>query len=323
MSPEVVVLTVLAAAFAVINGTNDGGTLVANGLKVSSLRPLTATLLILTGIVIVPFVLGTGVATTLVTRLVAFEGRSGQVGLAAALLAATLVTFLLSRRGLPTSLTLALIGGITGSGLGGGLPISWETVGTVLLMAALAPVVGALIAYGLTWLSAVMPSRFEAGEAVGQAHRIGFTLQCIAYGANDGQKMLAVFAIAAGQASGTVEPTLGLLLTIAGLFFVGLLIGLPRIATVISGGVLSTRPYDSVTAELASATAVLGSAALGAPVSMTQAITGGLVGVATRTGLGRIRWEVVFRVVVAWVLTLPLTVAAAALITGALRSLPL
>lgn len=321
-SPEVLVLSILAAAFAVINGTNDGGTLVANGLKVSSLRPLTASGIVLAGIVVVPFLFGTGVATTLVGRLVVFEGRFGQLALAAAILAATLVTVALTRRGLPTSLTLALIGGITGAGLGAGLPVAWETVGLVLLLAALAPVVGGVIAYLLSGVPVPLPRGASGRRVVDNAHRLGFGLQCVAYGANDGQKMLAVFAIAAGQATGSVRPSWSLLLAIATLFVLGLMLGLPRIAAVINSGVMTSRPYDSVVAELSSATAVLGSAAVGMPVSMTQTITGGLVGVGTRTGLGRIRWEVVSRVGAAWALTLPLAALSALVATSLLHLLP-
>jgi inorganic phosphate transporter, PiT family len=310
ITPEIAVLLALAAMFAVVNGSNDGATLVANSLKVTSLRPLTAAVLVLAGLTFVPLVFGTQVATTLVSRLVVFEGPLGSSPIAAAVLAATLVTWGLTRKGLPTSLTLGLIGGITGAGLGAGLAVSWVTVGVVLLLAALAPLAGAGLAYVISGIPVPLSRKTTGHRVVGVAHRVGFGLQCFAYGANDGQKILAVFAIALGQ-TGTVEPTGGLLVAIALLFLIGMLAGLPRMASTISIGVLTSRPYDAVVAEFSSATAVLGTAAVGMPVSMTQSITGGLVGVGSRTGAGRIRWQIVGRITAAWAFTLPLAAVAA------------
>jgi inorganic phosphate transporter, PiT family len=318
-TPDTLTLLALAAMFAAINGINDGSTLVANGLKVNSLRPLTAALLVLAGLAFVPLLFGTGVATTLVGRLVVFDGPLGRWPVAAAILSATVVTLLLTRRGLPTSLTLGLIGGITGAGLGAGLPVAWRMVAIVLVLAALAPLVGAGLAYVISGLPTPLPRRTSGRRVVGNAHRVGFVLQCLAYGANDGQKILAVFAIALGQTSGRVEASAGLLLVIALLFMVGMVTGLPRIASTISSGVITSRPYDAAVAGFSSAAAVLGTAAVGMPVSMTQAITGALVGVGRRTGAGRIRWQVVGRIAVAWTLTLPLAAVVAWLPAAAMR----
>lgn len=54
-------------------------------------------------------------------------------------MAAVGVVAVLSRLGIPTSLTLALVGGLTGAGLGFGLPVLWSSVWFVLAMAAIAP----------------------------------------------------------------------------------------------------------------------------------------------------------------------------------------
>ncbi len=72
-----------------------------------------------------------------------------------------------------------------------------------------------------------------------------------------------------------------------------------------------------MTAELASGTAVLGCAALGSPVSMTQTIAGALIGAGMTGSSGRVRWHTTLKIVLAWMLTLPvsgLLAAAAALI---------
>jgi inorganic phosphate transporter, PiT family len=63
---------------------------------------------------------------------------------------------------------------------------------------------------------------------------------------------------------------------------------------------------------------VLGTGAVGAPVSMTQAVAGGLVGAGGTRGWSRVRWRAAAQLGVAWVLTLPTAFGAAALTTGLL-----
>lgn len=60
----------LAAVFAVINGANDGGAMLASTLKVPGLRLLSALAVYAVALVAVPLVLGTGVADTLTSGLV-------------------------------------------------------------------------------------------------------------------------------------------------------------------------------------------------------------------------------------------------------------
>lgn len=300
-----IVLSLFAGAFAIVNGANDGATLVANGLKVSSFRPITAILILIVSVATVPILFGTEVATTLVGRLVTFEGDEGLRAVAVAILAATLVSLLLTRLGLPTSLTLSLIGGLAGAGVGARLPVAWGTVGYVLCLAAAAPFAGGAIAYLLATVPLRLPERLKIERVVANGHRLGFGLQCLAYGANDGQKMLAVFAVAFGHQTGEVVADPKLLAVIALLFLVGLIGGLRHVADTISNGVVATRPYDATVAGISSAAAVLSTAAIGVPVSTTQAITGSLVGVGARRGIGSVRWQVAARLAGAWVITLP------------------
>ncbi|HLT97174.1 MAG TPA: inorganic phosphate transporter [Acidimicrobiia bacterium] len=302
---ETISLWVLAGVFAVVNGANDGSTLIANGLKIASARPLTAILLLVTAVAIVPFAIGSEVATTLVDRLVDLEGTQGKITVSVALAAAIVVTTALTRLGLPTSLTLALIGGLAGAGAGAGLPVAWSTVALVLVIAAVAPLVGGGLAFLLAAIPLRTPGRLRADQAVAALHRIGFVLQCLGYGANDGQKIVAVGAVAMGvTAAGFASNPLAMA-GVAALFLVGILISLRRMAQTMGSGVVATRPYDSAMAGISSAAAVLTTAAVGAPVSTTQSTAGALVGAAARRSPRSVRWNIVARLGGAWGLTLP------------------
>jgi inorganic phosphate transporter, PiT family len=319
------VLVVLAAGYAVVNGLNDGGALIANGLKIQTLGVGPAIALLTGAVVVVPLTLGTRVADTLANRLVDLDGVAGQRALAVAILAAVGVVVVLARLGLPTSLTLATIGGITGSGIGAGRAIGWAMVGTVLVLAALAPLVGALLAWSLARVARRVTAPTSVARLVGGGHRAAFTLQCVAYGANDGQKMLAVAVLALGASGASGAAPLGglrlsaVLAVLGLLFLVGALLGVRRMAGTLGAGVLAVRPMNAVTAEVASGSAVLGTALVGAPVSMTQAMAGGLVGSGVSEGARRIRWRLVLNIGLAWVVTLPAALILAAVLAASLE----
>src|SRR5437867_4296682 len=63
----------------------------------------------------------------------------------------------------------------------------------------------------------------------------------------------------------------------------------------------------------ASAAAILFATQVGIPVSTTQTIAGGVIGVVSTRRLSAVRWGVAFNIVIAWVLTIPASAAVAAL----------
>lgn len=307
-----VVLIVVAGTFAVVSGMNDGGALLATGLKLRSVRPATGILTLVVLVAVVPLV-SHQVALSFVNRLATFDGPGGKQAMTIAVVASLTVVTVLSNKGRPTSLTLAIVGGLTGAGLGWGLPVSWGYVTLVLAVGLFSPVVGALAARGVARLLVVLTT----SRGLRRWHVAGFALQCFAYAANDGQKMLAVFMIALGFSGAAVPYTV----LVAVLFGIGALYGLPKAGRTLSREIIASRPLHGVAAELASGATVTACAALGVPVSMTQSIAGGLIGAGVATGGGRVRWYAAVKIVVAWLLTLPasalLATAAAVIIKGA------
>lgn len=313
-------LLVVAAAFAVISGRNDGGALLAIGVSVRSVRPLPGLLLLVAAVVTAPILFGVGVATTLTDGLVPFRGEQAQLAVLVAVIAAIGVTYALSRRGLPTSLTLALVGAIAGTGTGAGLAVAWSRLAGVLLLAILAPLAGAAIAWTLTVLAAHARGGGTLQRRVRAWHVVSFTAQCLAYGANDGQKMLAVVGLAVGTSGTDLSPRPWQLALIGTGFLLGAAFGAPSYARTLGTGVLPTRPPDVVLTEASSATAVFATAALGSPVSMVQTVTGSLVGTGVTRGAGRVRWRTAARILAAWALTTPAAFVAAALLALALTA---
>ncbi|BCJ31714.1 inorganic phosphate transporter [Actinocatenispora sera] len=305
-----VLLLVLAALFAVVAGANDGSAIVAAGLRAPGPRPITQIALLLAALLLGPTLLfGTRVASTLAERLVPFGG--GQQGVVlVAIVVSVGVVFTLARAGLPTSLTLALMGAITGAGLGAGLPVQLAVLGEVALAGLLAPVLAGALGFALTRGGLRMVGGWQATRRARRLHLAAYCLQCLAYSANGGQKMLAVFAIAAGTAG---SAGWRFVLAAAGLFGLGLVAGVRRAAANLSQGILAVHLRHALVAEICSSVVVAGGGLAGIPLTMSQAVSGGLIGAGASESPSRIRWATALRLAGAWLVTLPASIAAAAL----------
>jgi PiT family inorganic phosphate transporter len=297
----------LAAVFAVINGANDGGAMLAATLKVRGLPLIVSLAIFAAALVAVPRGLGTGVADTLTSGLVAAD-RATQASLVGlGVVAAIAVVGSLTVTGMPTSLTLGVVGGIVGAGFGRGVPVAVGAVGRVLLIGVAAPIVGGVLAMVVSRVVATILAVSDA-RRLAVLHRIATCLQAVAYAANDGQKILAVVAVT------SIGVTLPTLVAVAALFAVGSMFGVGAAADTLGRQILRATPREEVTAQFAASLAVLGSAALGAPVSMTQAVSGGLVGTGMLRGPRQVRWRVAEQLALAWVITLPLAAVVGALV---------
>jgi len=104
-------------------------------------------------------------------------------------------------------------------------------------------------------------------------------------------------------------------------FYVGAITGGSRVAGRVGLGVLKVRPTQALSQQLASASVVGALAIAGAPVSMTQTIDGGLVGVGAALRASSVRWGIVRVMLGSWVLTLPMALFVAAALHFAVRAL--
>jgi PiT family inorganic phosphate transporter len=310
----------VAGAFALACGVNDGGALVALSLRVRLFRPLTAVIVLAGLLALAPFVIGTRVAQTLTERLVAFSGADGRAAAIVATVVSLVVVFTLARLKIPTSLSLAVIGALVGAGIAYGFAISWSIVALVLAAGVAGPFVGAAIATGVVTGVSRLPAPLSRPGLIRGLHVAGYGAECVAYGVNDGQRMLAVFALTTA-ATATVQPDGAQMAAIAVLFAAGATIGMFRYVRTLGSSLGPVRPHDGAVAELGGAGASFAGAFFGAPLSMTQAVTGGLVGSAALRGWRRIHWGYAARLAAAWALTLPACVAGAALAGSVVRAL--
>lgn len=308
------IVVVTALAFDFTNGFHDTGNAMATSIASGALAPRVAVALSAVLNLIGAF-LSTAVAATiakglidanLVTLELVFAGLVGGI-------VWNLLTWLL---GIPSSSSHALIGGIVGAtiaavGLRG---VIWSgVVSKVIVPAVVAALLATLVGAVGTWLvyrttRGVAEKRTERGFRRGQIGSA--SLVSLAHGTNDAQKTMGVIFLALmsyGAVSTTASvPPLWVIVSCAVAMAAGTYLGGWRIIRTLGKGLVEIKPPQGMAAESSSAAVILLSAHFGYALSTTQIATGSVLGSGVGKPGAEVRWGVAGRMVVAWLVTLPL-----------------
>ncbi|MEU2021463.1 inorganic phosphate transporter [Streptomyces sp. NPDC016469] len=308
-----IALCVTAVAFVFICGANDGGALLELAVRHRGRSAGLLLALLVLAVGLGPDLFGLAVART-------FTGHLGQGPPGAARLvflagagASVVLVLLLAWRGVPTSLTLAVLGGLAGADVSLGIRPAWGSLGVVLAIGAAAPLVGAGAGWFIGRAMHLLPALHGMPRIVSGLQLTAFGCQCLAYAANDAQKMFAVVAVAFAGDVLMPQPWQAGDVMVAAVFAAGAMTGARRVARGATSHLLTTRPWQVMSAEFASSAAVLSTAGFGMPVSMTQSVAGGLVGTGVSEGGRRVRWQYTLPLLTVWLVTLPAGFAAGAL----------
>jgi PiT family inorganic phosphate transporter len=329
----VALVIALALFFDFTNGFHDTANAMATPIATGAIKPKTAVALA-AALNLVGAFLSTEVAKTVSGGIIR-EGSGGvQITpdiIFAGLMGAILWNMITWLKGLPSSSSHALFGGLIGAAIVG---IGFQSVNLetllqkVILPAVFAPVIAGLVAYVCTRIAYALTSRHdpETGSKLTQK-RGGFrngqvftsSLVALAHGTNDAQKTMGIITlvlIAAGTQERGSGPQLWVIAACALAIAIGTYAGGWRIIRTMGAGLTEVKPAQGFAAESSTASAILASSHLGFALSTTQVASGSVIG----SGMGRrgttVRWGMVGRIAVGWLLTLP-----AAGIVGALTAL--
>ncbi len=279
---------------------------------------------------------GVAVARTVV-GIVHVGAASTVPVLAAASLAAVGFTWATTRRGLPTSASVGLVGGLAGAGLaaGGARDVQWGGLAGIRPVGVLGVLIGILLAPFLAAAAAGIVDQltrratYHLPRAARRELHGGLWLAsaavAVADGTNDGQKamgLLAVVVSGAGSldAAGGIAPwervSCALIL---GAFTV---IGGRRVVARVSHGLARGGAVDDLAAQCASAGVILAAAAVGLPLSTSTVVTSSMVGAGVSARRRHVRWAGAVQIFVAWVLTVPACAVAGAGVFEVLRRIP-
>jgi len=239
--------------------------------------------------------------------------------------------------GIPSSSSHTLIGGFAGSAIMATMMANEFTTlgleaikGDVILKIAsfiiLAPVIGMIMSSLLTILILHVCKKANPHKAniwFKQLQLVSSGLFSIGHGLNDSQKVMGIIAAAliAAHPLGIdmgIESINELPNWVAFSCFtvisLGTMSGGWKIVKTMGSRITKVTPLEGVAAETAGALTLYLTEMLKIPVSTTHTITGSIIGVGAVKRLSAVRWGVTKSLLVAWILTIPVSAVLAAII---------
>lgn len=319
-----VTIIVLALLFDYINGFHDAANSIATIVSTKVLTPFQAVLWAaffnFVAYFIAKYIIGEfGIANT-VSKTV-YETYITLPIILSGVIAAIIWNLATWWFGIPSSSSHTLIGGFAGAAI---MANGFEAIqgGIILKIAAfifLAPIIGMLIAFLITLLVLNICKRANPHRADAWFRKlqlVSSALFSIGHGLNDSQKVMGIIAAAMIAA----QP-LGLGMGISSInelpswvafacftmISLGTMSGGWKIVKTMGSRITKVTPLEGMVAETAGALTLYLTEYLKIPVSTTHTITGAIIGVGATKRLSAVRWGVTKNLLIAWILTIPVS----------------
>jgi len=330
-----ITVIVLALIFDFINGFHDAANSIATVVSTKVLTPFQAVLWAaffnFIAFFISKYVIGGfGIADT-VSKTVISEFVTLPIIMSGLIAAITwnLVTWWF---GIPSSSSHTLIGGFAGAAIAaaGFSSIKMVVIIKIASFIILAPLIGMLIGnliiIATMWL-AKKSNPHKADKVFKRLQLLSSALLSIGHGLNDSQKVMGIIAAAliAFSANNTNIPDWLYLTDIHNIhdwvpiacftaIALGTLSGGWKIIKTMGNNITKITPIEGFAAQTAGALTLFLTEIVKIPVSTTHTITGSIIGVGAVKRLSAVRWGVTKNLLIAWILTIPVSALLAGLV---------
>jgi PiT family inorganic phosphate transporter len=323
--PLLIALIVLALLFDFLNGLHDAANSIATVVATRLLSPVMAVgfaavfnfaayflTIAFPSLHAVADTIGKGlIEQELVTPAVVFGALVGAMFW-------NVVTWL---KGIPSSSSHALVGGIVGAGVAhaGVTGIVWGGLNKTLIAIVLSPTIGMFLALGVMLLSSWLlrgatAKGAESGLRV--MHLVSSAAYSLSHGLNDAQKTMGIITVllySTGHLSGEFEVPHWVAIACYIAIALGTLSGGWRIIETMGSRITKLSQHQGFSASAAGSIVLFTASALGIPVSTTHTITGSIIGAGTARRASAVRWGVAQNVILAWFITIPASATVGAL----------
>ncbi len=318
-----VAVVVIVLLFDYTNGFHDAANIIATVIASRAMTPVQAVVLVGVFEFLGPMLGGTAVADTIgkFIRLDDLPALSSLSILLCGLVGAIGWNLLTWRKGIPSSSSHALVGGLVGVVVVAAGPghVVWgfgelahghlTGVTKVLLALVLSPVIGFWVGF-LVHRLAVFLLR-AATPAFNRYLRLGqfFTAACLAFshGANDAQKSMGMLTLVLllGGFIDSFHVPFWVMLACSTALTLGILSGGWRIVRTLGFAIYKVRPLHAFDSQLTSAGVILAASFVGAPVSTTHVVASSIMGIGASERPKAVRWAKAKEIVTTWVITIP------------------
>ncbi|WP_375271656.1 anion permease [Sphingomonas sp.] len=329
--PLLVGLIAVALAFDYLNGLHDAANSIATVVATRLLSPVKAVLfaavfnfaayfltIAFPSLHAVAETIGKGlIDKDVVTPAVIFGALGGAMFW-------NVVTWL---RGIPSSSSHALVGGLIGAGVAhagiGG--IQWGGLNKTVLAIVLSPLLGMMLAMLVMLISSWAFRRstsVQAERSFRALHLLSSAAYSLSHGLNDAQKTMGIITVllySTGRLSGPFEVPHWVAISCYVAIALGTMTGGWKIIETMGSRITKLSQHQGFSSSLAGSMVLFTASALGIPVSTTHTITGAIIGAGTARRASAVRWGVAQSVVIAWIITIPASAAVGALFYGLTR----
>ncbi len=319
-NPMLFVSTLLTLAVILVNGWTDAPNAIATCVSTRAIGVRKA--IIMAAVfnflgVFVMTAINASVAMT-IYNMVDFGGNPhlSLIALCAAMSAIVLWATAAWYFGIPTSESHALIAGISGaaiaiqnsfSGINGAewIKVIWGILLSTILGFGLGFVTAKITVFLCRNKNRMKTERFFSGAQV-----VGGASMAFMHGAQDGQKFMAIFLLAAAFANGQADTTtfvvpVWLMVLCSVVMGLGTSIGGMRIIKSVGMDMVKLKPYQGFSADLSATFCLLLSSLTGIPLSTTHTKTTAIMGVGAARRMSNVNWSVVKELVLTWACTFP------------------
>jgi inorganic phosphate transporter, PiT family len=323
--PLLVALIALALAFDFLNGLHDAANAIATVVATRLLRPVPAVAFAAFFNFAAYFLalqwpqlhnvantIGKGlIDKDLVTPAVVFGALTGAMFW-------NVVTWV---KGIPSSSSHALVGGIVGAGVAhAGFPsIQWIGLNKTLIAIVLSPLLGLVVTMLIMLLTSWLGVRATARGAERSfrgLHLISSGTLSLSHGLNDAQKTMGVIAVllySTGYLHGGFHVPNWVALSCYVAMGIGTLTGGWRIIETMGTRITKLSQHQGFSASAGGSIMLFAASYFGIPVSTTHTITGCVIGAGAARRTSAVRWGVAGDVMIAWLITIPASASVGAL----------
>ena len=310
--PLVIALVVMALAFDFLNGLHDAANSIATVVSTRLLSPVQAVLFAACFNFAAYFTFGLKVAETVGKGIVDKDVITPQV-IFGALVGAMAWNVITWWKGIPSSSSHALIGGLVGAGLAHAGPhaIVWSGITKAGSAIVVSPVVGLAVSMLLMLLTSWGFMRVTASRAEGifkKLHLLSAAAYSLGHGANDAQKTMGIIAVllySQHMLGGAFHVPGWVVFSCYVSMGLGTLTGGWKIIETMGNKITKLSHHQGFCASAGGSIMLFAATMFGVPVSTTHTITGCIMGVGAARRTSAVRWGVAQNLMIAWLVTIP------------------
>jgi PiT family inorganic phosphate transporter len=326
-----IIIIALSLLFDFINGFHDAANSIATIVSTKVLSPFQAVIWAaffnFLAFFIAKYIIGEfGIANT-VSKTV-YEQYITLPVIFAGVVAAIIWNLATWWSGIPSSSSHTLIGGFAGAAImhSGFHSIQGAVIIKIASFIVLAPLIGMVISSLLTMLIFYICKKanpHRANQWFKHLQLVSSGLFSLGHGLNDSQKVMGIIA-AAMIAAHSRGINMGITsikdlpdwvaFSCFTMISLGTMSGGWKIVKTMGSRITKVTPLEGVAAETAGALTLFLTEILKIPVSTTHTITGAIIGVGAVKRLSAVRWGVTKNLMIAWLLTIPVSATLAAII---------